>query len=73
MISADDLVNWVFAWVLVGAVIWMLMYSGGLIRQALGTATRTVVVLVSIGSIIGWPVIVGVFFAGMWSGWRARQ
>ncbi|WP_445222217.1 hypothetical protein ACKWRH_21415 [Bradyrhizobium sp. Pa8] len=72
MMGADDLVNWVFAYMLIGAVIWMLMYSAGLIHKAWGTVSHAAVVFASIAAIIGWPVIVFAFFAGVWSGRRMR-
>ncbi|MCS3725467.1 hypothetical protein [Bradyrhizobium betae] len=70
--SAADLVNWGFAYVLIGAVMWALMYAGGLIEEALGKASRSSRAIVSIGAIAGWPVIVLVFVAGYINGARGR-
>lgn len=72
MMSADDLVNWTFVWVLIGAVIWALMYAGGLIEEALGNASRPTRLMVLIGAVVGWPVLVCVFVAGYISGVRGR-
>ena len=72
MMGTDDLANWLFAYVLVGAVLWMLMYAGGLIDEALGKASRSAKALVSVGAIVGWPVIVVVFVKGYVDGVRGR-
>jgi hypothetical protein len=72
MMSPDDLVNWAFAWLLTGAVLWALMYAGGLIEEAIGNASRPAKVMVAIGAIVGWPIIVVVFIAGIIHGVRRR-
>ena len=72
MMSADDLVNWLFAYVLCGAVIWALMYAGGLIEDALGKASRSAKVMTCVGAVVGWPVIVVVFVKGYVDGVRGR-
>lgn len=69
--TADELANYAFAYVLIGSVIWALMYAGGLMEKAF-QHSHTACVLVSIGSIFGWPVLVCVFVAGMVQGARQR-
>lgn len=70
--SAADLINWGLAYILVGAVIWALMYAASIVDDALGNARRLVKVLVCLGAIVGWPVLFGVFVAGYINGARGR-
>jgi len=70
--TADDLANYAFAYVLIGAVIWMLLVSGGLMQKAF-QHSLAVSVMVSFGLILGWPMLVFVFFAGMVQGQRQRR
>jgi hypothetical protein len=72
MISADDLVNWGFTWLLTGSVIWALMQAGGMVRHAIGNASRFAQVMVCLGAIVGWPIIIIVFVAGYINGMRGR-
>jgi hypothetical protein len=82
--SSDDLVNYAFAYVLIGAVIWMLMFSAGLITETLqkriaagDAAPHFALVLASVAVVVAWPLMVIVFVHGMWTGalrvWGARR
>lgn len=72
MMSAADAVSWAFVYVLIGAVIWMLMFSAGLIKEAWGRASGIGVLLASIGAVVAWPVIVWTFAIGLINGHRER-
>lgn len=67
-----DIANYAFAYVLIGAVIWALLVSGGLMEKAF-QHSRTTSVLVSLGSIFGWPILVCVFVSAMAQGYRQRR
>ncbi|WP_339426865.1 hypothetical protein, partial [Pseudomonas proteolytica] len=70
--SSDDLANCVFAYVLIGALIWALVVSIGGLEKAFAHSKASAL-LVSAGTIFGWPVIVGVFISGMVHGARSRR
>lgn len=70
--TADELANYAFAYVLIGSVIWALLVAGGVMEKAFDHS-RAISALVSIGSIFGWPVLVCVFVAGMVQGARQRR
>lgn len=70
--TIDNIANWAFAYVLVGAVIWALLFAGGIMDRAFAES-RAGGVLASIGAIFGWPILALVFFHGMWCGARQRR
>ncbi|EJN14711.1 hypothetical protein PMI42_01684 [Bradyrhizobium sp. YR681] len=70
--TSVDLVNWAFAYVLIGTVIWMLLFSAGAMDKAF-RYSAVVCVLVSAGAIFAWPMLAVVFFAGMWQAMQRRR
>lgn len=70
--TADVLATCAFSYVLIGAVIWMLLVSAGLMDKAF-RYSRMVSVMVSAGAIFAWPALVCVFVAGMAQGARQRR
>lgn len=57
-------------WILIGSLVWCALYLAGIIQQTLRRrrySSRLGIVLASIGVIVGWPVVVGVFLSGVLS------
>lgn len=70
--TINDFANWSFAYVLVGAVIWALLFAGGVMDAAF-KASRPGGLLASIGVIFGWWILGLVFVHGIWCGARRRR
>lgn len=68
--SVHDAVTVVLVYLAIGALVWVALYSAGLIQQACAENSRAAVVLVSIGVFVGWPVLAFVFGAGLLQGMR---
>jgi hypothetical protein len=72
----NDPVAWIDAvtaglvWLLIGSIIWMLMFSAGIVTQSRREASNFAIVLVSAGVIIAWPLVVLVFIGGVLSAAR---
>lgn len=65
--TSDNLVSWAFTYVLVGAVVWMLIFSSGLMDKRF-EESRSRAITASIGVVLGWWIFVGAFVLGFCHG-----